>query len=707
MTEFPINHYTCDNVSGGYVIDEKGVANLTLTGRTQVTGWDGYAISGGTTGAGYLLCWSSDRAFKAVSMRIKRLNLANYANIVQDNAGTHLIAIKTSGTGNFIYAYNNGPQNNSNLTITDTIWHHLMIVEGANSSSHWFWLDGVKANAEVSTGLAGVFRYFGRSSYVAGQENVVVDNIQIYDRIPTDAEIAWLAAQISQAQTLPIPVDGAELFSHLSQPYSLWPDAFQVAIEQTYSIAADLNVSLEQLYSIVLEIWLTQHYGDVPVIGKSLVQPYGNGSVLIRSLQQRWDHAPELEVSLEQPWSLPDLLQAVSLQSYGIVAEILHLTCEQLYHINEHTTLFASLLQPYIIAEETARLYQFDTRLYIDGERIPYHSLEWQAVDSEFVWSCDFSVKTREVAAKCVDGAEITIVSTGDTWRLKCYDGWFLDKRFQSTVYRISGRSRSWDLSLATPLLGDIAGGMASEIVAALAAPHGIAVDWRMVDGYIAGGKITANDQTPIEIIKDIVHDAGGIVLSTIDGNLLIVAEEDIPVPEWPAAVPAQTIHAVLERISTSESKDEQKGYNCFDVSDQLASGETFRFEEERIDGRTKELRLFLVPMDADRRFVITHSSDNQVTVEPFGIVSLQINDELVEFRDGSGRTSKPVYGLSSVVWQKENLGGVSFSEDGILTSTVSGYSLLKVSYVTKYFKWIARDLRIEDVQFRAAEVTA
>ena len=530
-----------------------------------------------------------------------------------------------------------------------------------------------------------------------------------------DTEAAAAAMPVGQTTTYIVAVKGIigievianQFVVSLSQPYSIVADYIQQSLEQQYTIAADLSVSLEQLYSMVLEIWLTQHYGDVPVIGKSLIQPYGNGSVLIKSLQQRWDHAPELEVSLEQPWSLPDLLQAVCVQSYGIVAEVLNLTCEQLYHINERSTLFASLLQPYIIAEETARLYQFDTRLYIDGERIPYHSLEWQAVDSEFVWSCDFLVKTREVAARCVDGAEITIVSAGDTWQLKCYDGWFLDKHFQSTVYRISGRSRTWDLSLASPLLGDIAGGMASEIVTALAAPQGISVDWQMVDGYIADGKITANDQTPIEIIKDIVHDAGGIVLSTLNGNLLIVAEEETPIPDWPAAVPAQTIHAVLERISTSESKDEQKGYNCFDVSDQLASDETFRFEEERIDGRTKELRLFLVPLDPERKFVVTHSSDHQVTVEPFGIVTLQINDELVEFKAGAGQTNKPIYGLSSVVWQKENLGGVSYSEDGILTSAVPGYSLLKVSYVTRYYKWIARDPRIEDVQFRAVEVAA
>lgn len=504
------------------------------------------------------------------------------------------------------------------------------------------------------------------------------------------------------------PADPDALEKFLSQPYSLWPDPYQIASDQLYSIADPIDeVALEQLYSMMLEIWLTQHYGDVPLIGTSLVQPYGVAPVLTRWLEQRWDHAPELEASLDQPWSLPDLLQAVSVQSYGIAAEVLTAVCDQLYHINANTTLFATLIQPYTIAAETARLYQFDTRLYIDGERIPYHALEWQATETEFVWSCEFSVKDLAVAAKCVDGAAITIVSAGDTWQLKCYGGWLLDKRHADTVYRISGYSQPWDLSQAPPLLGDIDGGMASAIVAGLASPHGIAIDWQMVDGYIASGLITANDQAPSELIKDIVHDGGGIVLSTIAGGLLVVAEEEVPVPDWPTTTPAQTIEAVLERISTSEQRDEQKGYNSFDVSDQLASGDSYRLEENLIDSRTKEFRLFLVPIAADQQYVLTHSSDSGVSVEPFGIVSLKINDELVEFVAGSGRTSKPMYGLSGSAWQKENLGAVTWSEDGVLTAATPGYSLLKVSYVTMFRKWIARDPRIEDVQFRAEKVTA
>jgi hypothetical protein len=707
-----------DNVTGSPItaaVDEiSGGINLTFTNKTQVTGTFDYGLSGGSPV--YPVSLDADTAFKAISMWIRRINLVNYGVFASNAAGTGLVAIKNSSNGNWLYFYNGTVGPNTSLPISDTNWHHVMLVEGSTPNYHWLWLDGVKDTSERLSNLAGVIKYLSRPNNAAGQENVELDNVQWYDRIPTDEEIAYLAAATAQTQTLPIPPLGElpipplgeTLYAAISQPYSLWPDPFQATSEQLYTIADPLDeIALEQRYSMVLEIWLTQHYGDVPVIGTSLAQYYGSAPVLTRWLEQRWDHAPELEVSLDQPWSLPDMLQAVSVQSYGIAAEVLTVTCDQLYHINANTTLFASLIQPYIIAAETARLYQFDTRLYIDGERVPYHALEWQATETEFVWSCDFSVKDLAIAAKCVDGAAITIVSAGDTWQLKCYGGWLLDKRHADTVYRISGYSQPWDLSQAPPLLGDIDGGMASAIVAGLASPHGIAIDWQMVDGYIASGKITANDQAPSELIKDIVHDGGGIVLSTPAGGLLVVAEEEIPVPDWPTTTPAQIIEAVLERISTSEQRDEQKGYNSFDVSDQLASGDSYRLEENLIDSRTKELRLFLVPIAADQQYVLTHSSDSGVSVEPFGIVSLQINDELVEFVAGSGRTSKPMYGLSGSAWQKENLGAVTWSEDGVLTAATAGYSLLKISYVTMFRKWIARDPRIEDVQFRAEKVTA
>lgn len=507
------------------------------------------------------------------------------------------------------------------------------------------------------------------------------------------------------APTIP---DGITLYRSLDQPYvMLIGDPLGAMSEQFYAIANSLGiVACEQLYSMVMEIWLAQHYGDVSIISKSLIQPFSHAKVLNKSLLQEWSHALQLEVMLEQDLSMPESMEIFSEHRYGIVAEVLQAVSEQLYQINANSTLFADLVQPYALAGEAARLYQFDTRLYINGESIPFHTLEWQATDTEYAWSCDFAVKDLAVAQKCVDGAAITITSAGDSWQLTCYGGWFLDKRHASEIYRVSGYSRTKDLDLALPLLGDLPGGMASELVSDLAAPFGISADWQMADGYLAAGKITAGDETPREVIRKIVEDAGGIVQSTPEGNLLIVAEEEIPVPDWPHVVPADTIIARLERISTSEQRDEQRGYNRFLVSDQLASGDGFRWDEVSIDGSTKEVRLFVTPLDPDRLFVLGHSGGSDVSIEPFGIRSLAVKDEQVEFVAGAGKTTKPIYSLTGYSWQKANLGAVSYAEDGLLTAAVSAYSLLKISYQTKYYRWIVRDRNIEDVQFIFHEVT-
>lgn len=521
-----------------------------------------------------------------------------------------------------------------------------------------------------------------------------------------DAEQSYSAPAGFSPLEIFIPL--VQFGTFLDQPYTiLQGDQLAAMLEQLYGVTFERGTSLEQLYSIVSEIWLTQHYGDVPIIGTSLEQPYSWASVIHKSLLQRWGDALYLETSLEQPWTMPDMLQAVSEQSYGITTAILQATCEQLYHINANSSLFANLIQPYALAGEAARLYQFDTRLYVNGERIRYHSLEWQATESEYAISCDFSVKLQADAMKCVDGAEIRITSAGDIYLLKCYGGWFLDKRHGSEVYRVSGYSRTRDLDLAMPLLGDLPAGMASQLVADLAAPSGITVDWQMADGYIEAGKITANDETPLTVIKNIVHDARGIVLSTPAGNLLIVAEEEVPIPDWATVTPADTIIARLERISTSEQRDEQRGYNFFKVSDQLASGDGYRFEEVSIDAHTKEIRLFVTPMNADRKFALGHSGGADVSIEPFGIQPLVIVNELVEFIAGSGQTSMPIYNITGSTWQETDLGSFTHTETGLLTADIPEYSLLLVSYQTRYFRWIGRDRNIKHVQFIYYEVTA
>lgn len=532
-----------------------------------------------------------------------------------------------------------------------------------------------------------------------------------YNAAITNSTVLWsgiMPQHVASDVVDPVTVwdtRGGYITISLVQPYSIEIGDFLATIlEQQYAIPETLDVALEQIYSIVLEIWITQIYGDVPELLANLVQPYRSPAVIKKILEQPWADALQLETSLEQSWLMPAELGTVCDQRYGIAAAVLFKTSEQLYHINANSTLFVGLSQPYALAGEMAQLYDVDTKLYIDGVRTPFISGEWQN-GGEYALSCDFVLKGAELAARCVDGAEMRIDSAGESWFFLCVGGWQLDKRYGSEVYRVTGYSKSRILDYCQPLFGDIPGGMASKIVADLAAPYGISVDWQMADGYIADGKLAANGETPLAIIREIVWDAKGKIMSTLDGNLLIVAEEETAIPDYPVVEPADTIIARLDRVSTSEQSDIQAGHNKFTVSDQLASGGGFNTEYEIIDSETREIRLFITPIDG-REFELTTSGGEPVTIEPCGIIGLPVIDELVEFVAGAGRTKRPIYGISAMSWQRDNLGVIKeFTEDGILTSEISGNSLLKISYLSRYHKWIGRDKNIESVQFIVKEL--
>jgi len=104
MTDTPIHHWTFDNISGSYVIDEiSGGENLYFSSRSVGTGWDGNAMLGGSSDG--ILKLSSNTTFKAIFLRFKLIHSgATYVTNICSNSSTdHLIAVYN----NLIYFYNN------------------------------------------------------------------------------------------------------------------------------------------------------------------------------------------------------------------------------------------------------------------------------------------------------------------------------------------------------------------------------------------------------------------------------------------------------------------------------------------------------------------------------------------------------------------------------------------------------------------------
>lgn len=98
----------------------------------------------------------------------------------------------------------------------------------------------------------------------------------------------------------------------------------------------------------------------------------------------------------------------------------------------------------------------------------------------------------------------------------------------------------------------------------------------------------------------------------------------------------------------------------------------------------------------------LEHSGGVSVSIEPMGIVSELVEDELVSIEGGIGKTRLPIYGVVERSWKELPLGDIVTSEDGIIQAAVAGYSLLRLSYTTRFYQWFARDSRIEDVLFVA-----
>ena len=104
--------------------------------------------------------------------------------------------------------------------------------------------------------------------------------------------------------------------------------------------------------------------------------------------------------------------------------------------------------------------------------------------------------------------------------------------------------------------------------------------------------------------------------------------------------------------------------------------------------------------------FTLRHTGGTWVILESLGIEERVITDEIVEFVSGTGTTQYPIYSRISIEWLQDNLGNITFGEDGILESDIKAESLLKISYKTKCRKYLAADTKIEPVQMVAEKKT-
>jgi len=523
--------------------------------------------------------------------------------------------------------------------------------------------------------------------------------------------LAWRWGTVSRLQAdhpykSAAPESGASIVSLLAvlvQEYSLVGNTIQALLKQPYSLATILLTKFEQLYGLQLLVVLTQHYGDMPVVRQYLEQYYGSADLLRRLLIQPYGNALQLRQSLVENWNLPGDLLAIMEMRYSISEGDLRALMSYNYDLSEYTLLRQKLEQIYIAgpdAEEAQEpLFYVTTN---NGESLKPHHINIEIDEGEYAIKGEIHLADQNDFLLCKHiETEIIIPIDSTEYHLLVEGPRQSRPEWGRVEYYIPLASKTilLDSPYATPIDQEFTGALASVIVAGLAAIKSITVIWQLIDWYIPTGVLTANNESPLSIIRRIVNAVGGILQSSPAGELICLPEYPISTTEWETATPDFYLTDMDNFFSVDSTSDIREGYNRFLISDKVIDESGLTLEQVDIDENTKDIYVYQVPWNPLEQVILHTSGGVWVSIVAEGIITEE-RTEIVEIIAGEGMTQKPFYNKISHDYKETELGLITINEDKTVSTELSQNSLVEVIYNTKYWKFRVRDAEIEKVQF-------
>ncbi|MDY0013892.1 MAG: hypothetical protein RBS40_13485 [Rhodocyclaceae bacterium] len=487
----------------------------------------------------------------------------------------------------------------------------------------------------------------------------------------------------------------------LSQPLGLYEDRLKSTLEEfwrLYEITCTGPVT--QPWGLRMGADLVQPWADALVRRAGLVQPWDSAGMLVAPLAQRWQDLAAIRGELDQPWQISGPVAGALAQPWAILGAAAQGLLAQPWDLPGRDTLAAALTQPWSIGAD-ASLLRYTVEVLAAGQPVRVSHLNIEGDLGQDVLSCEVHPETEGEYLLCALGAalQITVTSAEATSVFQfVVTAPRIDEQHGQTRYVVEAMSPAVLLGepWATPIDGEHSG-LASAIAASLAAP--LTLSWQTVDWSIPAATLIASQQTPLALLKQVAAAVGAVVQSLPDGSLRVLPEYPLAVPAWPTASPDQSLTETLDLFTTAATPDIRQGHNKFLIGDQMTSADTLRLEEEALTATTKLVRGYQTPWTG--AFILRHTGGAWVQIEPLGIETRQ-QTETIEIVAGSGRTQYPIVSRDAVTWGQVNLGTVTFSEDGTLSASVAGESLLTLTYTTRCRKWRVRDPNNEQLQLVA-----
>lgn len=465
-------------------------------------------------------------------------------------------------------------------------------------------------------------------------------------------------------------------------------------------------------YSLIMEQALIGRYGDAATLTAGFVGRYGNAAQVQAAMVGRYGDLVPVLAALEGRYHLMHSVLAVLEGRYAICESTVLAALEGRYDLRERGEILAALTGYYSLLPAAA-IQQIVCPVRVGGVVVNWSSVSWTRSEDNYLIEATIILRDPSEFGSIAKLDTVEIVWDGITYTL------FVSAKLRSRSvsgdvgsaeygadYTIIARSLTagLDAPYALPITMSwpattLASAIAADLIAGL--PELLTLDFRLEDWLQPGGTFFLTDETPLEGLRKLAAIIGGIVQTSPDNTVILRMADAVPPAYWTKIVPSGVIQD-SDIFSDSETEAEYNAYNTITVTNQNESEETTKFVVSDITDYRKEVRGYKVPW-VD--FGLATSGGSWVTIEDGGVVEERVTDELVEFIDGASNSSLPVYSIVSVEWLHTQLGSITASEDGSLTSEITGCSLGKISYTSRCHLWIGNSDRDEETQFYGVEL--
>lgn len=506
----------------------------------------------------------------------------------------------------------------------------------------------------------------------------------------------------------------ADVQVHTGVKSEAWADLYQRSLSDNlvmWDLLTIYKSVLEQPWNHNIAASLNALWSDVFILQSNLNIYWRSSRIIQSNLKQSWEDVQQLKSVIEQDWRLygsirQDLSQRWSVLQGKIISVLL-----QNWSVKNTTPLMSTLNQFWNIQQDGAITKDLFFSIQIGGVQIRSFTDCTAGLDNSKAFNeATIKISSRVEYQSIVKYQNVIITQLGNEFHYFVAGkdaGWSVDMGDSGSDYveEFVIRCESKTAALHKPYTMTInrdwpSGGSAKAIIEEMAGFENITVDFSVNDFLIPADYLTAENNTPWEVIQKITGPMRLQEQTLPNGTLIIKKSFKDDPARWDTLPPFYMLSADggFNRYTEQDNED-QEVYNMVTVQD--SSEQTVQdnmiIEAEDISSTEKRIRVWEAPWVGT--FNLKHSGGDSVTITKNGVETEQITDIAVEIVDGKGTVSKPCYGISSFSFQENNLTGLEYSEGGSITTTIVGNSLVNIVYTTKYQEFIVRNTSPEKVQ--------